>query len=109
MSRTVRRVLLFLAGLVMILTGLVLVVLPGPLTIPPVLFGVWLWSLEFEFARHWLRPVRARGSDAWDKAREKPVHTTVVTILGLAGAALLIWAAVRYDLLLRARDLVGWG
>jgi hypothetical protein len=107
--RTVRRIVLFVAGLLLILTGLVLVVLPGPLTIPPVLAGLWLWSLEFEFARHWLRPVRARGSDAWATAKEKPVHTTVVTALGLAGAGLMIWAALRYDLLDRGRELVGLG
>ncbi len=109
MSRAVRRVVLFLAGLALIITGLVLVVLPGPLTIPPVLAGLWLWSLEFEFARHWLRPVRARGADAWAIAKEKPVHTTVVTVLGLAGAGLMIWAALRYDLLDRGRELVGLG
>ncbi|MGA8247369.1 MAG: PGPGW domain-containing protein [Nocardioides sp.] len=109
MSRTVRRVLLFVAGLVLIVTGLVLIVLPGPLTIPPVLAGLWLWSLEFEFARHWLRPVRARGADAWALAKEKPVHTTVVTVLGLAGAGLIIWAVLRYDLLDRGWELVGLG
>ena len=55
MSRTVRRVVLFVAGLLLILLGLALIVLPGPLTIPPILLGIWLWSLEFEFARHWRR------------------------------------------------------
>ena len=82
-----------MAGLLLIITGLVLVVLPGPLTIPPILLGVWLWSLEFEFARHWLAPLKRRGSQAMDAAREKPVHTTVITVLGLVGAGLLIWAA----------------
>jgi hypothetical protein len=109
MSRALRRVVLFVAGLLLILTGLVLIVLPGPLTIPPILLGLWLWSLEFEFARHWLRPVRARGSDAWGKAREKPVHTTVVTVLGLVGAAVAVWLGLRYDLLDRGRDLFGLG
>ena len=61
MPRTVRRVVLFVAGLLLILLGLALIVLPGPLTIPPILLGVWLWSLEFEFARHWLRPIKARA------------------------------------------------
>jgi uncharacterized membrane protein YbaN (DUF454 family) len=109
MSRTVRRVLLFVAGLLLILTGLVLVVLPGPLTIPPVLFGLWLWSLEFEFARRWLRPVRARGSVAWDQARGRPIRTSLVTVLGLVGAGLLIWAVLRYDLVSRGQDLIGIG
>ena len=35
------------------------------------------------------------------------MHTTVVTVLGLVGAGLLIWAALRYDLLDRGRELVG--
>lgn len=109
MSRTLRRVVLFVAGLLLIIAGLVLIVLPGPLTIPPILAGLWLWSLEFEFARHWLRPVRTRGADAWAIAKEKPVHTSVVTVLGLVGAGLMIWAALRYDLLDRGRDLVGLG
>src|SRR5512133_3566522 len=100
MSRTLRRVVLFVAGLV-------LIVLPGPLTIPPIVAGLWLWSLEFEFARRWLRPMREKGAVAWEKAREKPVHTTVVTVLGLVGAAVIIWASFRYDLVDRGRDLVG--
>ena len=107
MSRTVRRVVLFVAGLLLILLGLALIVLPGPLTIPPILLGVWLWSLEFEFARHWLRPIKRKGSAAWDTAKEKPVHTTVVTVLGLIGAVFFIWAALHYDLLDRGRQLVG--
>jgi drug/metabolite transporter (DMT)-like permease len=100
-------VVLFVAGLLLILIGLALIVLPGPLTIPPILLGVWLWSLEFEFARHWLRPIKKQGSAAWETAKEKPVHTTVVTVLGLIGAAFLIWAALRYDLLDRGRQVVG--
>jgi hypothetical protein len=109
MSRTLRRLVLFVAGLLLIITGLVLIVLPGPLTIPPILLGVWLWSLEFEFARRLLRPLREKGAVAWAQARAKPVHTTVVTVLGLAGAVLVVWAAFRFDLLDRGRDLVGLG
>ena len=47
MSRTLRRVAVFVAGLLLIIIGLVLIVLPGPLTIPPILLGIWLWSREF--------------------------------------------------------------
>jgi len=108
-SRTVRRFVVFVAGLALILIGLALVVLPGPLTIPPILLGVWLWSLEFEFARHWLAPLRRRGSQAMDAAREKPVHTAVITALGLVGAGLMIWGVLRYDLIDRAKQVVGLG
>jgi uncharacterized membrane protein YbaN (DUF454 family) len=107
MPRTVRRVVLFVAGLLLIIAGLVLIVLPGPLTIPPILLGLWLWSLEFEFARHWLHPIQQKGAVAWDQAREKPVHTTVITVLGLVGAAVMIWASLRYELLDHGRQLVG--
>ena len=109
MSRTLRRVVVFVSGLLLIITGLVLIVLPGPLTIPPILLGVWLWSREFEFARRWLRPMRAKGAVAWEQAKRKPVHTAFVTALGLVGAALLIWASFRYDLIARGSDLVGLG
>ncbi len=109
MSRTLRRVVVFVAGLLLIITGLVLIVLPGPLTIPPILLGLWLWSREFEFARRWLRPMQEKGAIAWEKAREKPVHTTVVTVVGLVGAVVVIWAAFRYDLIAQGRDLVGLG
>src|SRR3954465_11912100 len=107
MPRTVRRVALFVAGLLLIIAGLVLIVLPGPLTIPPILLGPWLWALGFEFARPWLHPIQQKGAVAWDQAREKPVHTTVITVLGLVGAAVMIWAALRYELLDHGRQLVG--
>lgn len=109
MPRTLRRVVVFVAGLLLVLTGLVLIVLPGPLTIPPVLLGLWLWSREFEFARRWLRPVRAQGAVAWEQARAKPFHTAAVTVFGLVAAAVIIWAALRFDLIMRGRDLAGLG
>ena len=53
--------------------------------------------------------MRAKGAVAWEQAKRKPVHTTLVTVLGLVGAALLIWASFRYDLIARGSDLVGLG
>ena len=103
MSRTLRRIVVFVTGLLLIILGLVLIVLPGPLTIPPILLGVWVWSLEFEFARRWLRPMKEKGAAVWDTAKAKPVHTTVVTVLGLIGAGVIIWATFRYDLIDRGR------
>jgi uncharacterized membrane protein YbaN (DUF454 family) len=109
MSRTLRRIVVFVTGLLLIIVGLVLIVLPGPLTIPPILLGLWVWSREFEFARRWLRPMKQKGAVAWEKAQEKPVHTTVITVLGLVGAAVVIWATFRYDLIDSGRELVGLG
>ena len=109
MSRTLRRIVVFVTGLLLIILGLVLIVLPGPLTIPPILLGVWVWSREFEFARRWLRPMKEKGAVAWEKAQESPVYTTVISVLGLVGAAVIIWATLRYDLIERGRDIVGLG
>ncbi len=109
MSRTLRRIVVFVTGLFLIILGLVLIVLPGPLTIPPILLGVWVWSREFEFAQRWLRPLKEKGAAVWETAQAKPVHTTVVTVLGLIGAGVLIWAAFRYDLIHRSWELAGLG
>jgi uncharacterized membrane protein YbaN (DUF454 family) len=106
-SRALRRVVLFVAGLASIVIGLVLIVLPGPLTIPPILFGVWLWSLEFQFARRWLRPLRVRGAVVREQTRQRPVYTTLVTVLGLVGAVVVVWATLRFDLIDHGRALVG--
>jgi hypothetical protein len=108
-SRAARRVALFVAGLLLIITGLVLIVLPGPLTIPPILLGLWLWSLEFEFARRWLRPMKVKGAEAWAQAQAKPVWTSVITALGLLGAVVVVWVVFRLDLIERGRDLIGLG
>ncbi|MGC4111991.1 MAG: hypothetical protein QM747_16565 [Nocardioides sp.] len=68
-----------------------------------------MWSREFEFARRWLRPLQAKGAVAWDQAKRRPVYTSVVTVVGLLGAVVVIWVALRYDLLDRGRQLVGLG
>src|SRR4029078_13589032 len=99
MPRTLPRVVLFVAGLLLIILGLVLIVLPGPLTIPPILLGLWLWSLEFEFARLWLHPMKVKGAATWEADRAQPVPTTVVPVLGLVGAVVVVWATFRYDLI----------
>ena len=109
MPRLLRRIVVFVAGLFLIVLGLVLIVLPGPLTIPPILLGVWLWSREFAFARRWLGPWEARGSLAWAQAKRAPVRTTAVTLVGLVGAVVVVWAVAHFGLLDRGRDLVGLG
>jgi hypothetical protein len=63
--RSVRRVLLTVAGVAAILLGVVLVVLPGPFTIPPVLAGLWLLSHEYAWAARLLEAGRRR----WQRVR----------------------------------------
>ena len=101
------RVGVFVAGLVCVLLGLALTVLPGPLTIPPVLLGLWVWSTEFEWARRIFVAFRRKARDAWQHARRHPVSSAAVTVGGLAAAALVFWAVGHFDLIDRGLSALG--
>ena len=106
-TRIAWRVSIFLAGLLCILAGFALVVLPGPLTIPPIIVGLWIWSTEFEWAHRFFSIWKEKGQDAWDHARRHPVSSTAITIGGLVAAAVAIWAVLHFDLMDRGKELVG--
>jgi len=99
---TTYRVAVFLAGLLFVLLGLALTVLPGPLTIPPVLIGLWVWSTEFEWARRFFVTFRRKARDTWAHARQHPVSSAAVTIGGLVAAGVAFWAVGHYHLVDRA-------
>ena len=100
------KVVVFLVGLLFVAGGIALAVLPGPLTIPPVLVGVYVWSLEFGWARRLRVRVSKSAGEAWQQAKQHPVRASVVTVLGLVAAGAAIWAVGHYDLVQRAKDLV---
>ncbi len=95
-------------GVAFIALGVVLIVLPGPLTIPPILVGLYLLSTEFRWADNLLVRARKSGVAAWGAAQRRPVLTAATTLGGLAVAGTVIWAVSHYDLVGRARDAVGW-
>ena len=97
----------FLAGLGFIALGLALAVLPGPLTIPPVLVGLWIWSTEFRFADRLFDSFKDKAREAWAHARRHPHRATAVTAGGLVAAGVAIWAASQYELVSRAQSVVG--
>ncbi len=105
--RHVWRAGVFVLGLVCILGGFALVVLPGPLTIPPIVLGLWIWSTEFGWAHRFFSSAADKGKEAWEQAKRHPVSSSVVTVGGLIGAGVVIWATLHYDLVARAKDLVG--
>jgi hypothetical protein len=107
-TRHVWRVGIFVSGLACIAGGIALGVLPGPLTIPPVLLGLWLWSTEFEWAHRFLAPFQEKGREAWENAKKHPVSATVVTTLGLAAAGALAWAVHHFRLVEQVRDYLGF-
>jgi hypothetical protein len=101
------RIGVFVAGLLFVLLGLALTVLPGPLTIPPVLLGLWVWSTEFDWARRVFATFARKGRDAWKHARQHPVSSVAVTVGGLAAAALVFWAVGYFDLVDRGKSALG--
>jgi hypothetical protein len=101
------RVGVFVVGLLCIAAGFALAVLPGPLTIPPVLLGLWIWSTEFQWAHRFFESFKEKGQEAWAHAKRRPVSSTILTVGGLVLAGLVFWAVHHYDLVDRARELVG--
>jgi hypothetical protein len=85
-------------GGLFIALGLVLVILPGPLTIPPVLFGLWLWSTEFDWAERLRARAAMRGRGALEAAKQRPVHSAGATFAGLLLLAVGLVALRRYDI-----------
>lgn len=101
------RIGVFVAGLVCVAVGLALAVLPGPLTIPPVLLGLWVWSSEFDWARRFFDVFQAKARDAWAHARLHPISSVVITVGGLALAGAVVWAVGRFGLVDRVAALIG--
>jgi hypothetical protein len=97
----------FLAGLVCIAAGGALVVLPGPLTIPPIVLGLWIWSTEFAWAHRFFHPFKQKGIEAWAHGKRYPVSSLAITVGGLVLAGVAVWAVRHYELIDRGRDLVG--
>jgi hypothetical protein len=83
------------------------VVLPGPLTIPPILLGLYVWSTEFSWAHRMFESFKAKGREAWAHAKVHPVSSTIITVGGLIAAGVAIWAVTHYDLVAKAKDAVG--
>ena len=101
------RVGVFIAGLLCIALGFALAVLPGPLTIPPVLLGLWIWSTEFRFAERLFDAFKRKASEAWNHAKAHPTSSGAITIGGLAAAGVAMWAVSHYELVAKGKDAIG--
>ncbi len=97
----------FVVGLLFIILGIGLAVLPGPLTIPPVLLGLWIWSTEFRFAQKLFANFRRKARDAWAHAKAYPASSAAITVGGIAAAAVAIWAVGHFQLVDKGREAVG--
>jgi hypothetical protein len=103
----VLKVAVFMLGLLFILLGIALAALPGPLTIPPILLGVWIWSSEFGWADRLLDRAKRSAREAWENAKRRPVVSALVTGGGLVALGVAVYLVGRYEVVDRARDAVG--
>ena len=101
------RIAVFVVGLLFVLLGIALTALPGPLTIPPVLVGLWVWSTEFEWAARLFATFKRKAQDAWKHARQHRVSSAAVTVGGLAAAGAAFWAVGHYELVDQAKVALG--
>lgn len=108
-TRTIWRAGVFVAGLLCLAVGGALIVLPGPLTIPPMVLGLWIWSTEFQWANRFFAPAKVKAREAWEQAKQHPVSSSIITIGGLVLAGVLVWAASYFEVVARAKDFVGIG
>lgn len=76
---------MFITGLAFMLLGVALIVLPGPLTIPPILLGLWIWSTEFEAAERLVDRFEDKARQGWEDVKAHPVRAAAVTGAGVAG------------------------
>ena len=104
--REAYRVAVFLAGLLCVVVGVALAALPGPLTIPPMLLGLYIWSTEFRWAQRLFQSMKRKGQAAWAHARLHPVSSAIITVGGLVLAGAAFWAVGHFNLVDKAKDLV---
>ena len=62
LPKTIRKTIVLLIGSTLILTGLLLIVLPGPFTLPLLVLGLVVLALEFAWAETLLIRVRQHGA-----------------------------------------------
>ncbi len=101
------RAVVLVVGVSFIALGLALIVLPGPLTIPPILLGLYILSLEFAWAERLLDRAKESAREAWEQVRAKPVTSALVTVGGLVAAGGVLWAVARYQVVDRVLQVVG--
>ena len=99
--------IVLVSGLFFVLLGLALSALPGPLTIPPVLLGLYIWSTEFAWAHRLLERAKRSAHEAWEQARRKPVLTGLATLSGLVAFGVGIYLTARYELVDRVLEVAG--
>lgn len=89
-TRHAWRVIVFVTGLFFILLGVVLVIFPGPLTIPPILLGFWIWSTEFDAAKRQVERFEGKAREGWQEVKDHPIRAGLVTGAGVVALVVFV-------------------
>ena len=73
--RTARKMVVGVIGGTVVMIGVALVVLPGPAVVV-VPLGLGILSLEFAWARRWLKELRRRSGNLVEQVRGRAVQRT---------------------------------
>jgi tellurite resistance protein TerC len=60
--KVAKRIVIGIVGGTILLLGIVMMVTPGP-GVPAILIGLGILGVEFAWARHWLKKVKAKASE----------------------------------------------
>jgi len=71
LPKGLRKVIAFSVGSFLVLTGLVLIVLPGPFTMPLVIAGLFILAAEFAWAERFLAKAKLHASKIVPKKYKK--------------------------------------
>ena len=71
LPKGLRQVIAFSVGLFLVLAGLVLIVLPGPFTMPLVIAGLFVLAVEFAWAERFLAKAKGHASKIVPKKFKK--------------------------------------
>jgi drug/metabolite transporter (DMT)-like permease len=71
LPKGLRQVIAFSVGSFLVLAGLVLIVLPGPFTMPLVIAGLFVLAIEFAWAERFLAKAKGHASKIVPKKFKK--------------------------------------
>ena len=71
LPKRLRQIIAFSVGSFLVLAGLVLIVLPGPFTMPLVIAGLFVLAIEFAWAERFLAKAKGHASKIVPKKFKK--------------------------------------
>jgi uncharacterized protein (TIGR02611 family) len=86
------------AGFLVLATGIVMLVTPGP-GIPVIVLGLGMLALEFAWAERWLEKLLDRAEVAIDQVTHgSPAKRAALLTAGILAVAAIVFLIVRYDI-----------